>query len=1667
MRPSKAISIIMCLVFVLTICVPAYAVGPEPAIYYGTVQSTEGTPIPAGTVKAYIEGNLMGSRDFSSGSYGELNVQGEPSQLAGKEVTFRVVVNGFEYDAVSDPDPVIWESVFNIPDDELPYFTVNLTVDVDVDPPSNNADLNGLTLSSGTLSPAFSAGIANYTASVANSVTNITITPTAADPGASIKVNGTSVNSGSPSQSIPLNVGQNTITVLVTAENNVTTKTYIIVVTRVADQSAVQASLAEAGNKTAGVSFNLSITNAKDLNGVLLTGNKGVSVTSDKDGQVFNGPVSFTGGAATVPVTLNTTGNHTLSVTVEGVTAPASVPVSVVATQSNNANLKSLSVTPGTLTPAFAPGTLAYTVSVANSVTSVSVNAALDDTKASMTINGTPQASGVSKNISLNVGSNNISIVVTAEDGTTKKTYQITVNRAEALSNNANLSGLALSKGTLSPAFGSGTTSYTAQVGYSVSSVTITPTVADPNATIKVNGSAVNSGSASQPITLNVGTNPVSILVTAQDGTTKITYTVSITRVADLSGVTPVIAAGDKTKGVAFSLSLTNAKDVDGIALAGNKAVTVTSDRDGQVFSVPVSFSAGSAAASITLNATGSHVLTVTVAGVTPHPTITVNVVNPPPISNNAYLSSLAISPGALDQPFAQDKYDYTAKVPYSVGSVTITPTAAGLGAIIKAGTDITKLALVQSGTQSAPINLKATQTVIYISVTSQDGENTKWYSITVNKVSDPSIASVKLTVSGEKTAGVPFDLTISGAVNTSGSSLSGNVNVKVTSNRDNEVFNGAVAFTAGSATVPVTLATIGGHTLTVTIAGVTPTPTVYVSVKAAPVCNSRLSSLTLSQGTLDKNFDPDITEYIVHVPNAVNSITVIPVAFDPDATIKVNGEDVISGQSSSPINIKTTEPSSNLVIIEIAVTCSNGSGTMVYTYTVYRNADESGAQIALQQPGNKVSGVQFAINISEAKGATGNSIVGNTNVCVISNVEGEVFDGAVDFTAGAASVPVTLATVGQHLLTVEIAGVTNDTVPASLTVNVVDQSGAKVALAEPGDKTTGVQFAIDISEAKGAEGNSIEGNVNVKVTSDRDGELYNAVAEFTEGASSVPVILTFVGEHILTVEIAGVTNATDPAGLTVNVVDLDDDQSGAKIALAVPGDKTTEVQFGVNISEAKDASGNSIEGNVNVKVTSDLDGVLYDAAAQFTEGAASVPVTLNTVGDHTLTVEITGVSNKTDPVDLAVKVVEATPVQPDEIQFSSSTYSVGEDSANATITVKRSNGSKKTVSVDYATSNGTAAAGSDYTAASGTLTFASGVITQTFSVEITNDTVKENNETINLILSNPQNGARLGSPVSAVLTITDNDTASPGGGGGGGGGGGVSPLEVDKYEPVKDAAEVALDASVKVTFKQEIKANDLSKVSITDGKGNKVSGVKASIDGKTLALAHDSFKYDTLYKVKIEKGAVEREDNSDDNSDISWSFTTMKEPVVTPEQVFSDLPPTHWAFDIINSLFEAKIVGGYPDGTFGPENSVTRAEFSKMLTNALGLADGNPAIPTFSDVKPGDWYFGCVEAAVKADLVKGYDTGEFRPDSLITRQEMTVILVRAMGLLEAANASAGSGTAFIDDSAIASWSRGFVVTSSREGLVGGYPDNTFRAEANATRAEACAMIYKLLEKKK
>ncbi len=122
------------------------------------------------------------------------------------------------------------------------------------------------------------------------------------------------------------------------------------------------------------------------------------------------------------------------------------------------------------------------------------------------------------------------------------------------------------------------------------------------------------------------------------------------------------------------------------------------------------------------------------------------------------------------------------------------------------------------------------------------------------------------------------------------------------------------------------------------------------------------------------------------------------------------------------------------------------------------------------------------------------------------------------------------------------------------------------------------------------------------------------------------------------------------------------------------------------------------------------------------------------------------------------------TPVGPGgvAITFSAPTYNVNENTPLATITVTRAGITSGTVTVNYATSNGTATAALDYGNTSGTLTFGPGVTSQTFDVPILDDTISEGTESVNLSLSGPTGGATLGSQNTAVLLILDNEPPLP-----------------------------------------------------------------------------------------------------------------------------------------------------------------------------------------------------------------------------------------------------------------------------------------------------------------
>lgn len=220
-----------------------------------------------------------------------------------------------------------------------------------------------------------------------------------------------------------------------------------------------------------------------------------------------------------------------------GDTPPDPPPVS------DNANLSSLSVTAGSLNPVFSSNNTNYSV---DGITqdSIRVIATLTDANASLRINGSSANSGQqSQPINLSLGNNVINIEVTAEDGTTQRVYQVSVNRIATDAGNADLSSLAINTGNLNPAFDPSVTNYSAQVMNAIDSTTFTATTSVTGASIMINGNSVMSGVESMLFNLTVGVNIFDVVVTSEDGQTVKTYTISVVRVdigsnANLSNLT-------------------------------------------------------------------------------------------------------------------------------------------------------------------------------------------------------------------------------------------------------------------------------------------------------------------------------------------------------------------------------------------------------------------------------------------------------------------------------------------------------------------------------------------------------------------------------------------------------------------------------------------------------------------------------------------------------------------------------------------------------------------------------------------------------------------------------------------------------------------------------------------------------------------------------------------------------------------------------------------------------------------------------------------------------------------------------------------------------------------------------------------------------------------------
>ena len=409
----------------------------------------------------------------------------------------------------------------------------------------------------------------------------------------------------------------------------------------------------------------------------------------------------------------------------------------------------------------FGYATFDYTASVANGVDETTVTPTTNDDGATYAIKlgGVTHADGV---IPLAVGRNVITVEVTAEDGNTARTYTITVTRAALSSTDATLSGLALS-GVDFGTFDSATTGYTANVANDVTQTTVTPATNDNGATyaIELGGVADADGTVS----LAVGSNVITIEVTAEDGNTAKTYTVTVTRatptvsgpavsielspsgsVAEGTEITVTMSFANlesdsdtSTTDYTFRVDVVNADACEGGGMGKDRYMyKVDEDPEVRTGSISTSCAPGDYTVEVSISSPGNAELASATAG------FTVNAPaqqqeQPEPPSTDATLSGLTLSDVTLA--FASATTRYSVSVANDVTETTVTPTTNDDGA-----THAIKLGGVTDADGVIP--LAVGRNVITVEVTAEDGNTAKTYTVTVTRAEAPAPP----TLSGDAT---------------------------------------------------------------------------------------------------------------------------------------------------------------------------------------------------------------------------------------------------------------------------------------------------------------------------------------------------------------------------------------------------------------------------------------------------------------------------------------------------------------------------------------------------------------------------------------------------------------------------------------------------------------------------------------------------------------------------------------------------------------------------------------------------------------------------------------------------------------------------------------------------------------------------------------------------
>ncbi|MCM3747848.1 S-layer homology domain-containing protein [Paenibacillus pasadenensis] len=279
------------------------------------------------------------------------------------------------------------------------------------------------------------------------------------------------------------------------------------------------------------------------------------------------------------------------------------------------------------------------------------------------------------------------------------------------------------------------------------------------------------------------------------------------------------------------------------------------------------------------------------------------------------------------------------------------------------------------------------------------------------------------------------------------------------------------------------------------------------------------------------------------------------------------------------------------------------------------------------------------------------------------------------------------------------------------------------------------------------------------------------------------------------------------------------------------------------------------------------------------------------------------------------------------------------------------------------------------------------------------------------------------------------------------------------RLNPVPDTVKPPVSSILKAVGQ----AYEVSIELLVDGKRQAADAAKGSV---TVTLPFDTKKADSklsgvyVYDDKAKRLSYVGGDADEASKEITVEANKPGIYVVIElKKKFNDVPYGHWAERTLQILAAKHVVQGTSEEQFSPNRPTTRAEFAALLVNILQLKPAGEA-SSFGDVPADAWYADAVAAAVKAGIVSGRSEDQFAPGATITRAEMAVMAVRALGL----QVQEGTESSFSDANSIPAWAQAYVAAASQASIMKGMGQNQFAPQREATRAEAAQIVLNLLE---